>query len=154
MWRAHPSSLPHPSSLRLSRTSQTTCTTTRLSQTLHGETTHLCLIDTLGSSLKGLRFPKCWNLLGTIIKGTIVPNSEHNLPPPKSTNTTIPLLTKLTHLFTTSGPLHLRLVVHPFTRHNDLLHIYTLPCLPLSYNNVDVNVTGSEAAGISSAHVI
>jgi len=111
-------------------------------------------VDHNSSGLEGLRFPKCQNLLGTVVEGTIVPNGEHNLPPPKSTNTTISLPTELTHSFTTSGPFHLRPVVHPFTRHNDLPHIYTLPCLPLGYNNVNVNVAGNKAPGISSACMV
>jgi len=50
--------------------------------------------------------------------------------------------------------LRLRLIFYPFTRHNNLLHIYTLLCLPLGYNNIDVNVAGSKAADISSARTV
>lgn len=38
------------------------------------ETARLCLIDTIGCGLEGLRFPACANLLGPVVEGTIVPN--------------------------------------------------------------------------------
>jgi MmgE/PrpD N-terminal domain len=38
------------------------------------ETARLCLIDTIGCGLEGLRFPECRNLLGPVVEGTIVPN--------------------------------------------------------------------------------
>src|SRR6266403_2945767 len=41
------------------------------------ETACLCLIDTIGCGLKGLRVsPECRNLLGPVVEGTIVPNGE------------------------------------------------------------------------------
>lgn len=40
------------------------------------ETARLCLIDTIGCGLEGLRFPECRNLLGPVVEGTIVPNGE------------------------------------------------------------------------------
>jgi len=68
------------------------------------ETARLCLLDTLGCGLEGLRVsPECRNLLGPVVEGTIVPNGERNPPPPKYTHSTIPLLTKLTHSFAASG---------------------------------------------------
>src|SRR5712691_10779881 len=54
------------------------------------ETARLCLIDTIGCGLEGLRFPECRNLLGPVVEGTIVPNGEHDLPPSKSTHPTHP----------------------------------------------------------------
>lgn len=38
------------------------------------ETARLCLIDTLGCGLEGLRFPECASLLGPVVEGTVVPN--------------------------------------------------------------------------------
>ena len=38
------------------------------------ETARLCLIDTIGCGLEGLRFPECSKLLGPVVEGTIVPN--------------------------------------------------------------------------------
>lgn len=38
------------------------------------ETARLCLIDTIGCGLEGLRFPECVSLLGPVVKGTVVPN--------------------------------------------------------------------------------
>ncbi|KAL5528497.1 PDH1 [Sanghuangporus sanghuang] len=38
------------------------------------ETARLCLIDTIGCGLEGLRFEHCRRLLGPIVEGTVVPN--------------------------------------------------------------------------------
>ncbi|KAF9010515.1 2-methylcitrate dehydratase [Cyathus striatus] len=38
------------------------------------ETARLCLIDTIGCGLEGLRFPECTKLLGPVVDGTVVPN--------------------------------------------------------------------------------
>lgn len=38
------------------------------------ETARLCLIDTIGCGLEGLRFPECAKLLGPVVEGTTVPN--------------------------------------------------------------------------------
>ncbi|KAK7005754.1 2-methylcitrate dehydratase [Favolaschia claudopus] len=38
------------------------------------ETARLCLIDTIGCGLEGLRFPECSKLLGPVVEGTVVPN--------------------------------------------------------------------------------
>jgi 2-methylcitrate dehydratase PrpD len=38
------------------------------------ETARLCLIDTIGCGLEGLRFPECSKLLGPVVEGTTVPN--------------------------------------------------------------------------------
>jgi len=38
------------------------------------ETARLCLIDTIGCGLEGLRFPECAKLLGPVVEGTVVPN--------------------------------------------------------------------------------
>jgi 2-methylcitrate dehydratase len=38
------------------------------------ETARLCLIDTIGCGLEGLRFPECTKLLGPVVEGTVVPN--------------------------------------------------------------------------------
>ncbi|KAF7321686.1 hypothetical protein MKEN_00690000 [Mycena kentingensis (nom. inval.)] len=38
------------------------------------ETARLCLIDTIGCGLEGLRFPDCSKLLGPVVEGTVVPN--------------------------------------------------------------------------------
>ncbi len=40
------------------------------------ETARLCLIDTIGCGLEGLRFLECRNLLGPVVEGTVVPNGE------------------------------------------------------------------------------
>lgn len=37
-------------------------------------TASLCLIDTIGCGLEGLRFPECTKLLGPVVEGTVVPN--------------------------------------------------------------------------------
>lgn len=47
------------------------------------ETARLCLIDTLGCGLEGLRFPECASLLGPVVDGTVVPNGAfltHSIP--------------------------------------------------------------------------
>lgn len=41
------------------------------------ETARLCLIDTIGCGLEGLRFPECTKLLGPVVEGTVVPNGGH-----------------------------------------------------------------------------
>ena len=41
------------------------------------ETARLCLIDTIGCGLEGLRFPDCAKLLGPVVEGTVVPNGMH-----------------------------------------------------------------------------
>ena len=38
------------------------------------ETARLCLIDTIGCGLEGLRFDTCSRLLGPVVEGTVVPN--------------------------------------------------------------------------------
>ncbi|KAF9652958.1 2-methylcitrate dehydratase [Thelephora ganbajun] len=38
------------------------------------DTARLCLIDTIGCGLEGLRFPECAKLLGPVVEGTKVPN--------------------------------------------------------------------------------
>jgi len=38
------------------------------------ETARLCLIDTIGCGLEGLRFKECSRLLGPVVEGTTVPN--------------------------------------------------------------------------------
>ncbi|KZT08339.1 2-methylcitrate dehydratase [Laetiporus sulphureus 93-53] len=38
------------------------------------ETARLCLIDTIGCGLEGLRFEECARLMGPVVDGTIVPN--------------------------------------------------------------------------------
>ena len=38
------------------------------------ETARLCLIDTIGCGLEGLRFEHCRKLLGPVVEGTVVPN--------------------------------------------------------------------------------
>lgn len=43
------------------------------------ETARLCLIDTIGCGLEGLRFPECTKLLGPVVEGTIVPNGMQTL---------------------------------------------------------------------------
>ncbi|GJJ06346.1 ATP-binding cassette transporter CGR1 [Clathrus columnatus] len=46
----------------------------QISSDLAYETARLCLIDTIGCGLEGLRFPECAKLLGPVVEGTIVPN--------------------------------------------------------------------------------
>ncbi|KAF8274463.1 MmgE/PrpD family-domain-containing protein [Lactarius quietus] len=46
----------------------------KIDSDLAWETARLCLIDTIGCGLEGLRFPECQNLLGPVVEGTIVPN--------------------------------------------------------------------------------
>ncbi|KAF8502254.1 2-methylcitrate dehydratase [Russula emetica] len=46
----------------------------KIDSDLAWETARLCLIDTIGCGLEGLRFPECRSLLGPIVEGTIVPN--------------------------------------------------------------------------------
>lgn len=41
------------------------------------ETARLCLMDTIGCGLEGLRFPECTKLLGPVVEGTIVPNGVY-----------------------------------------------------------------------------
>lgn len=57
----------------------------KIDSDLAWETARLCLIDTIGCGLKVLEkdikngewlFPECWNLLGPVVEGTIVPNGE------------------------------------------------------------------------------
>lgn len=48
------------------------------------ETARLCLIDTIGCGLEGLRFKECARLMGPVVEGTIVPNGSCTLQPPKS----------------------------------------------------------------------
>ncbi|EJU04088.1 2-methylcitrate dehydratase [Dacryopinax primogenitus] len=38
------------------------------------ETARLCLIDTMGCGLEGLRFEECNRLMGPVVEGTVVPN--------------------------------------------------------------------------------
>ncbi len=38
------------------------------------ETARLCLIDTIGCGLEGLRFSECARLMGPVVEGTVVPN--------------------------------------------------------------------------------
>ena len=49
----------------------------KIDSDLAWETARLCLIDTIGCGLEGLRFPECRNLLGPVVEGTVVPNGEH-----------------------------------------------------------------------------
>ena len=44
------------------------------------ETARLCLIDTIGCGLEGLRFETCSRLLGPVVEGTVVPNGM-TIPP-------------------------------------------------------------------------
>jgi 2-methylcitrate dehydratase len=46
----------------------------KVSTDLAWETARLCLIDTVGCGLEGLRFPQCERLMGPVVPGTIVPN--------------------------------------------------------------------------------
>ncbi|KAH9176387.1 2-methylcitrate dehydratase [Lactarius sanguifluus] len=48
----------------------------KIDSDLAWETARLCLIDTIGCGLEGLRFPECQNLLGPVVEGTVVPNGE------------------------------------------------------------------------------
>lgn len=48
------------------------------------ETARLCLIDTVGCGLEGLRFPECSKLLGPVVDGTIVPNGTLESGPNRS----------------------------------------------------------------------
>ena len=49
------------------------------------ETARLCLIDTMGCGLEGLRFPECTKLLGPVVEGTIVPNGQNSSSLPHQT---------------------------------------------------------------------
>ena len=40
------------------------------------ETARLCLIDTIGCGLEGLRFEACARLMGPVVEGTVVPNGK------------------------------------------------------------------------------
>ena len=44
------------------------------------ETARLCLIDTIGCGLEGLRFEGCSRLLGPVVEGTVVPNGASRVP--------------------------------------------------------------------------
>ncbi|KAI0318396.1 MmgE/PrpD family-domain-containing protein [Amylostereum chailletii] len=46
----------------------------KIESDLAWETARLCLIDTIGCGLEGLRFPECRALLGPVVEGTVVPN--------------------------------------------------------------------------------
>ena len=46
----------------------------KITSELAYETARLCLIDTIGCGLEGLRFPECSKLLGPVVEGTTVPN--------------------------------------------------------------------------------
>ena len=46
----------------------------QIDSALAWNTARLCLIDTIGCGLEGLRFPDCTKLLGPVVEGTIVPN--------------------------------------------------------------------------------
>lgn len=48
----------------------------KISSPLAMETARLCLIDTIGCGLEGLRFPECSRLLGPVVEGTVVPNGH------------------------------------------------------------------------------
>jgi hypothetical protein len=49
----------------------------KIDSDLAWETARLCLVDTIGCGLEGLRVsPECRNLLGPVVEGTIVPNGE------------------------------------------------------------------------------
>lgn len=41
------------------------------------ETARLCLIDTIGCGLEGLRFEACARLMGPVVEGTVVPNGTY-----------------------------------------------------------------------------
>jgi len=49
----------------------------KINSDLAFETARLCLIDTIGCGLEGLRFPDCAKLLGPVVEGTVVPNGMH-----------------------------------------------------------------------------
>jgi len=51
-----------------------------VSTDLAWETARLCLIDTIGCGLEGLRFPQCERLMGPVVPGTVVPNGMY-VPP-------------------------------------------------------------------------
>ena len=51
----------------------------KIDSDLAWETARLCLIDTIGCGLEGLRFPECRNLLGPVVEGTVVPNGEQEV---------------------------------------------------------------------------
>lgn len=46
----------------------------KVTSDLAWETARLCLIDTVGCGLEGLRFPECARLMGPVVPGTVVPN--------------------------------------------------------------------------------
>lgn len=46
----------------------------QVTSSLAFETARLCLIDTIGCGLEGLRFEGCSRLLGPVVEGTLVPN--------------------------------------------------------------------------------
>ncbi|KAA1476045.1 2-methylcitrate dehydratase [Dentipellis sp. KUC8613] len=46
----------------------------KIESDLAWETARLCLIDTIGCGLEGLRFEECARLLGPVVEGTVVPN--------------------------------------------------------------------------------
>jgi len=49
----------------------------KIDSDLAWETARLCLIDTIGCDLEGVRVsPECRNVLGPVVEGTIVPNGE------------------------------------------------------------------------------
>ena len=51
----------------------------KITSDLAFETARLCLIDTIGCGLEGLRFPDCARLLGPVVEGTVVPNGIETL---------------------------------------------------------------------------
>lgn len=51
---------------------------TDITSKLAFETARLCLIDTIGCGLEGLRFKECARLMGPVVEGTIVPNGDLN----------------------------------------------------------------------------
>ena len=55
----------------------------KINSDLAWETARLCLIDTIGCGLEGVRVsPECRNVLGPVVEGTVVPNGESVLHPP------------------------------------------------------------------------
>ena len=48
----------------------------RIDSELALETARLCLIDTIGCGLEGLRFEACSRLMGPVVEGTVVPNGK------------------------------------------------------------------------------
>jgi 2-methylcitrate dehydratase len=62
----------------------------KIDSDLAWETARLCLIDTIGCGLEGLRFEGCRNLLGPVVEGTTVPNGEQQPPYRLTTSPTIP----------------------------------------------------------------